>query len=163
MLTSATSVRRSENLFVVSPRGELLRPSRAFLLGWLRLWRMLTAHRVFLYLKALPTRSIKSWAALKRVSEDMCAAATWASSYTFTRFYRVQLYIIARVLCHSDPRFTRRFSRNRASADTGIHTFFWATQVTLLVILLNLRMCEMEHPVSIIQNAENLSYIHNSR
>lgn len=82
-----------------------------------------------------------------------------ASSCTFTWFYRVNSATL------HESSVTRTLGSREDPVGTRIHTFFWATQMTLLVILLNLRMCEMEHPVSVASggHAENLSYIQNSR
>ena len=109
------------------------------------------------------TRAVStSWAALRGVPlEDICDAASWTSPCTFSRFYRVNVatpHQLAVVLLPDSERsvtqnpcvLARRFCRNRSSDVTGRYRLSGAhqgSQVTLLVLTLDLSMREMDRSV----------------
>ena len=95
---NTTSLRKTDNLFVCYwGCRKRAAPSKQRLSHWI-VDAFLNAYRaqglpVPLAVKCHSTRSMTtSWAALKGVPfQDICSVATWSSSCTFARFYRVNV------------------------------------------------------------------------
>ncbi|XP_029975786.1 uncharacterized protein LOC115408980 [Salarias fasciatus] len=100
------SCRKSDQLFVSWAKSRLGRPvSKQRLSHWI-VWAIALAYNAKGLqppegLRAHSTRGLTtSWALFRGVSvEEICAAASWASSHTFARFYRLD--VTAPTLAHS--------------------------------------------------------------